>query len=69
MYLESRIFAKEASSRTDNTASSPITINGWPARVGADGIVQMLGAKLALDPRGLLGRGNLFPESDLPDLG
>jgi len=35
---------------------------------GTEGIDQMLAAKLALDPLGLLGRGTLFPESKLPRL-
>ena len=35
---------------------------------GADGISQMLATKLILDPKGLLGRGNLFDVSRLPKL-
>jgi len=36
---------------------------------GPSGIAQMLAAKLAMDPKGLLGRGNLFDEAMLPQLG
>jgi D-lactate dehydrogenase (cytochrome) len=36
--------------------------------VGSDGMAQMLATKLAMDPRGLLGRGTLFEESLLPPL-
>ncbi len=35
---------------------------------GEEAVSRMRAIKLALDPKGLLGRGNLFPEADLPPL-